>query len=113
MPRKYDQKLRAEAADLTRGHILDALEQRLREAPSEPVSIDHIAQMAGVARSTVYLTFGSRAGVFEALGDDLMERGGVDRLIEATHHPDAREGMRGGIRVGTEIFHANRDVLRA
>ena len=32
-PRKYEQRLRAEASDATRRRILDALEQRLREAP--------------------------------------------------------------------------------
>jgi len=112
-PRKYEQRLRAEAAEETRRRILDALAQRLREEPAERVSVDHIAQMAGVARSTVYLVFESRAGLFDALADDLMGHGEFDRLVEATHHPDAREGMRGGIRVGAEIYHANRDVLRA
>jgi AcrR family transcriptional regulator len=112
-PRKYDQRLRAEAAEHTRQSILDALEQRLREAPAERASVDDIAQMAGVARSTVYLIFGSRAGLFDGLGDHLIERAGFERLVEATHHADAREGMRGGIRVGAEMFAANRDVLRA
>jgi AcrR family transcriptional regulator len=112
-PRKYEQRLRAEAAEETRRRILDALEQRLREAPAERVSIDHIAQMAGVARSTIYLIFGSRAGLFDALGEDLSVRGGFQRLVEATHHPDAREAMRGGIRLGSERYAAQRDVLRA
>jgi len=112
-PRKYEQRLRAASAEQTREAILAALEQRLREAPAERVSVDQIAEMAGVARSTVYLVFGSRAGLFEALGYHLSERSGYDRLIEATHHADAREGLRGGIRVGTQMFAADRDVLRA
>jgi AcrR family transcriptional regulator len=111
--RKYDQRLRAESAEETRRRILDAMTQRLREAPSQPVSIDRVAEMAGVARSTVYLIFGSRAGLFDALGEDLLERGGVGRLVEAVSHPDARESLRGGLRTGVEIFVANRDVLRA
>jgi AcrR family transcriptional regulator len=59
-PRRYDQRLRAEAADETRRRILDALYARLQERPAEPVSVEEIAQLARVARSTVYLIFGSR-----------------------------------------------------
>jgi AcrR family transcriptional regulator len=110
--RKYEQRLRAEAAQETRRRILDALAVRLREAPSAPVSIDYIARMAGVARSTVYLIFGSRAGLFDALGEDLLQRGGFERMIRASEHPDALEGLRGGIRGIVLMYAANRDVLR-
>jgi AcrR family transcriptional regulator len=111
--RKYEQRLRAEGAEQTRRRILDAMYEQLREAPSEPVSVDHVARMAGVARSTVYVIFGSRAGLFDALGADLLERGGLERLVEAVADPDARESMRGGLRTGSEMFAGNRDVLRA
>jgi AcrR family transcriptional regulator len=111
--RRYEQRLRAEAAEETRRRILDAVYERLREAPSHPVSVERIARMAGVARSTVYLIFGSRAGLFDALAQDLMDRAGYAELIEAVQHPDAREHMRGGITAGARLFAAERDVLRA
>jgi AcrR family transcriptional regulator len=111
--RKYEQRLRAEAAEETRRRILDAVYERLRTAPSEPVGIDRIAQLARVARPTVYLVFGSRAGLFEALGADLLKRGGFERMLEAAAHPDAREGLRGGIRGVVAMYAADRDVLRA
>lgn len=110
--RKYDQRLRAESAEETRRRILDAMTERLREAPAEAVSVDHIAQMAGVARSTVYLIFGSRAGLFDALAEDIFERSGRARLVESVTQPDARESLRGGLRSGTEMIAADRDVLR-
>jgi AcrR family transcriptional regulator len=110
--RRYEQRLRAEAAEETRRRILDAVYERLRQAPAEPVSVDRVARMAGVARSTVYLVFGSRAGLFDALGADLLQRGGFDRLLEAVAHPDAREGLRGGIRGGVFMYAAHRDALR-
>lgn len=110
--RKYEQRLRAKAAEETRGRILDAVYQRLREAPSEPVSVDRVARMAGVSRSTVYLIFGSRAGLFDALGADLLQRGGFERIMRAVAHPDAREGLRGAIRGAVLMYAANRDVLR-
>jgi len=111
--RQYEQRVRAEAAEETRRSILDAVGDRLREAPAEPVSVDRIARMAGVARSTVYLIFGTRAGLFEAFADDLFERTGYERLIQAVSAEDAREHMAGGIRVGSEMFAADRDVWRA
>lgn len=110
--RKYEQRLRAESSQETRRRILDAVEERLRAAPSEPVSVDQVAQIARVSRSTVYLAFGSRAGVFDALGADLMHRGGFDRLIHASHHPDAREALLGGIRHAVMMLAPHRDVLR-
>jgi AcrR family transcriptional regulator len=111
--RRYEQRLRAEAAEETRRRILDAVYERLHEAPSEPVSVDRIARMAGVARSTVYLVFGSRAGLFDALGDDLLRRDAYQRLVEAAAHPDARESLRRAMRAACEMFARDRDAVRA
>jgi AcrR family transcriptional regulator len=110
--RKYEQRLRADAAEETRRRILDAVYQRLRDAPSQPVSIDQVARLAGVARSTVYLIFGSRAGLFDALAADLLERGRFDRVVDAVAHPDAREHLRGGLRGSVQMFATDREVRR-
>jgi AcrR family transcriptional regulator len=111
--RKYEQRLRAESAVATRRRILDALEKLLRESPTEPVSVDEVARTAGVARSTVYLIFGSRAALFDALTTELWDRAGLAQLTEAVASPDAREHLRRGLRVGVEIFAALRDVAVA
>jgi AcrR family transcriptional regulator len=111
--RRYEQRQRAEAAERTRQRIVDAVVQRLREAPAEPVSIEQIATMAGVARSTVYAIFGSRAGLFDAVGLDSAERAGYANLLEAVRHPDASEHLRGGIRASCQMYAGYRDVRRA
>jgi AcrR family transcriptional regulator len=111
--RKYTQRLRAESAEQTRRRILDAAYQRLRETPTRPLSVDEIARAARVARSTVYLVFGSRAGLFDALAEELLQRSGFGRVVQAVANPDAREHLRGGIRSGVEMFAADRDVRRA
>jgi AcrR family transcriptional regulator len=111
--RKYEQRLRADAAQETRRRILDAVYRRLCEAPTEQVSIERVAAMAGVSRSTVYLVFGSRAGLFDALGEDLRNRGGFDRTADAAGHTDARAGLLESIRASVPIFAAHREVLRA
>jgi AcrR family transcriptional regulator len=110
--RKYEQGLRAETAEETRRRILDALYARLSEQPSEPVSVDQVARLARVARSTIYLVFGSRAGLFDALAAELFRTGEFARVEAAVAEPDAREHMRGGVRGGTEMFAAHRDVFR-
>lgn len=111
--RKYEQRLRAEAAEETRRGILDAVYERLREAPSTPVSVEQVARMAGVSRSTVYLIFGSRAGLFDALSTDLWwHRSGFRRVVDAVEHPEARVHLRGGIDAGVRVFAEHRDVFR-
>jgi len=110
--RRYQQRARAEEAEKTRRRIVDAALERLRDAPAEPASMERIATMAGVARSTVYAIFGSRAGLFDAVGVELRERGGYDRLVEASHHDDAREALRGGLRTASEMLAASRDSFR-
>lgn len=111
--RKYEQRLRAEAAEETRSRILEALEGRLREAPSEKVSVERVAREARVSRSALYLIFGSRAGLFDALGAELLRRGGFERMVAAFEHEDPLEGLREGIRAGVEMYAENRQVLRA
>ncbi len=109
---KYEQRLRAERAEETRRRILDAVAQCLRQAPTEPLSVDRIAGVARVARSTIYLVFGSRAGLFEAFTKDLWDRTGLPALTEAVRHPDARQHLRGGIAAATRMFAADPEIYR-
>ena len=111
--RRYEQRLRAQSAEETRRRVLDALYDQLRETPAQPVSVDRIARTAGVARSTVYVIFGSRAGLFDAFAADLLERGGFHRVLDAVADPDPRVTLRAGITGGVHTFAAYRDVFRA
>jgi AcrR family transcriptional regulator len=111
-PRRYDQRLRAEAADETRRRILDALYARLAERPSQPVSVEEVARLARVARSTVYLIFGSRAGLFDALAAELFRSGEFALVEAAAANPNGRESLRDGILGGVRMFAAHRDVFR-
>jgi AcrR family transcriptional regulator len=112
MVRKYEQQLRAETAEETRRRILDAVAQRLQNAPTEPLSLDQVAQQARVARSTIYLIFGSRAGLFDAFTEDLADRTGLARLTEAVANPDARQHLREGIAAGYRMFTEDLVVYR-
>jgi AcrR family transcriptional regulator len=111
--RSYEQRARAEEAERTRMRIIEAVFDRLREAPAEQVAIDRIAKEAGVARSTVYAIFGSRSGLFDAVGRELAARSGYERLVDAKHQPDARDHLRAGIRAYGEMIAANGEIYRA
>jgi AcrR family transcriptional regulator len=111
--RTYEQRARAEESERTRVRIIEAVFSRLREAPAEPVSVDRVARMAGVARSTVYAIFGSRSGLFDAVGRELAQRSGYEKLLDAKHQRDARDHLRAGMRASGEMLAANRDIYRA
>ncbi|MEU4194328.1 helix-turn-helix domain-containing protein [Kribbella sp. NPDC026611] len=111
--RKYDQRLRADAAEQTRRDILDALYQLLRDEPAMPVSVERVAATARVSRSTVYTAFGSRAGLFDALGDELRRRGGFHRAPNGGNDQDARRSLLDSIRASVATFAEHRSVLRA
>ena len=111
--RRYEQRARAEEAERTRARIVDAVFERLRKAPAEPVSVETIAAMAGVARSTVYAIFGSRAGLFDAVAKALRERHGFERLAGVSFREDARAALHDGIRAASEMLAGDRDIQRA
>jgi len=111
--RPYRQRARAEDAERTRARIVEAVFERLREAPAEPIAIDRVARMAAVARSTVYAIFGSRSGLFDAVGRELVERSGYARLVDAKHQPDARDHLRAGFRAASEMLAASPEIYRA
>jgi len=110
--RRYDQGLRADHAAQTRRRILDAVATQLREAPAQPVSLDQVARLAQVSRSTIYVVFGSRAGLFDAFTADLWERTGIADLTRAVSAPDARDHLRGGFRAASRMYAADRDIYR-
>jgi len=111
--RRYEQRARAESAEETRRRILDAVYERLSNAPAERVNIDDVARIAGVVRSTVYAVFGSKAALFDEFGADVLRRGGFSALLTAAEHPDAREAMRGTISGAVRMYGSHRDVLRS
>ncbi|MBG0822608.1 TetR/AcrR family transcriptional regulator [Planomonospora sp. ID91781] len=110
--RKYQQVLRAEAAEETRRRILDAVGQCLREAPTEQPSLGRVAELAKVSRSTIYADFGSRSGLFDAFVVDLWERTGLGELGRAVGATDAREHLREGIRAASRMKGGELAVYR-
>jgi AcrR family transcriptional regulator len=66
--------MRHERADAARNRaaILHAAERLLTEHDPDEVSIERVAQAAGVGKGTVFHRFGSRAGLMRALIEDRL-----------------------------------------
>ena len=111
--RQYVQRRRAESSQQTRERILDATRSSLRSGPLGAVKIDDIAREAEVARSTVYVLFGSRAELFDALAVDLLERGGFEQLVATFRLPDARTALFESLRAGIRLYTADPVVTRS
>ena len=91
--RGYDSPRRREQAAETRRKILDAAGELFARDGYAAVAMPAIADRAGVALKTVYLAFGTKAGVLHGLWD--VRLGGDDQPIPVTERPWYRELLEG------------------
>jgi AcrR family transcriptional regulator len=110
--RPYVQRARAEAAEATRQRILDAAQASLERGMLGALKVEEVAREGGVSRSTVYLLFGSRAGLFGALAKRLRDEAGFERLVEAFAIPDARVALRESLSAATRMLASQADLAR-
>jgi AcrR family transcriptional regulator len=113
-PRPYRLGQRQAANESTRARIVDAA----RELLSSPqglgeFTVEAVARQAGVARMTVYYQFGSRAGLLEAIFDDLAARGGMHELPQVFQQPDAPAALARFIAVFTRFWATERVIIRS
>ncbi|MEX1169587.1 MAG: helix-turn-helix domain-containing protein [Chloroflexota bacterium] len=111
--RQYVQRARAEAADATRRRILAAARDSLEHGPVGALRVEDVARAADVSRSTVYLLYGSRSGLFDALARHLRDEAGFDRLVAASRLPDALENLRASQREAVRMYAAMPELARA
>jgi len=69
---------RADAAR-NRQHLLSAARQLISEQGADKLTMDGLAERAGLGKGTVFRRFGSRAGIFQALLDE--EERGFQELV--------------------------------
>jgi len=113
-PRRYRLGRRQAAADQTRARVLAAARRLLvgRKAPRE-FSLEAVAERAGVTRLTLYHRFGSKAGLLEALYDDLGRRGGIaEGLAVAFQQPDAQACLDAAVEAFLRFWDSDRLAFR-
>jgi AcrR family transcriptional regulator len=111
--RRYVQTTRASSAEMTRQRVLEAARASLERGPVGALKVDEVARVAGVSRSTVYLLYGSRAGLFDALARHLRDESGFEHLIEAFRRPDALEALRTSQYVAVGMYAVMPSLARA
>ena len=89
MPRTYDNTQRARAAERTKERIVAASEALLAGGPVGDVTLQAIADEAGVTVQTVLRHLGSRDGCFAAVGERLGARVEAQRGGTATGDVEA------------------------
>lgn len=112
MPRPYRMRARAESAEATRRRVIDATREAILDGPVPQVSMGDIARRAGVARSTLYASYGSQAGLIGAVMVDAGMRGGFERALELFNLPDAAEAMRLALREGARMIGSDYELAK-
>src|SRR5690348_3837474 len=69
LPLRAPQTERADAAR-NRQHLLATAREMLAEQGADRITMDGLAERAGLGKGTVFRRFGTRAGIFQALLDD-------------------------------------------
>jgi AcrR family transcriptional regulator len=108
----------AERADAARNrlHLLATARQLLAAQGADKLTMDGLAEHAGLGKGTVFRRFGSRAGIFQALLDD-DERAFQEQVLSGPPplgpgaEPVDRLIAYGRARIGFLIQH--RDIARA
>lgn len=104
----------AEPAPDTRSRILQLAWDLIAARGAATISLVELAQEAGVSRQTLYLLFGSRAGLLLAMVDHMDERSNVvPRLVQARTAMAPREAFEPYVRVWFEYLPQVFPVARA
>ena len=112
MPRRYVLRARAKTAAATRRRMIEAARRVLTTGGVPRLDLADVAQEAGVARSTIYLSFGSRSAFLDAILEDSLARAGFGRLGEYFVLPDATEAMEKSLAQGSLVYAAEHAILR-
>ena len=79
--RVYNSSLRREQAQVTRGRILDAASRLFAGEGYRGVTVEDIADEAGVAYQTVYAVFGTKLAIAKAIVWSSFDTEGIDQLM--------------------------------
>jgi AcrR family transcriptional regulator len=113
-PRPYRLGQRQATTTQTRSRILAAARELLAAAGGTAgVTVEAVARHADVSRMTVYYQFGSKAGLLEALFDQLATTGGLPQGVAAAlGQPDPLDALAGYVAAFAGFWAAERLVLR-
>src|SRR5712691_8235612 len=110
-PRPYSSRERQRTEDAGRDRILAAALDVLQRGDFASFSLDAIAKRAGITRMTVYNQFGSKAGLFEELFDQLVTRGAFTEMAAIFTERDPGTTFDAFVAVFGRFYTDNRPVM--
>ena len=110
-PRPYQTGERQRTMDAGRDRILAAGLAVLKRGDIAAMSLEAVAQEAGVTRMTVYNQFGSKAGLFEELFDLLVTRGAFTEMQAIFIEKDVARAFDAFVAVFGRFYTENRKVM--
>ena len=110
--RPYQSPTRQRQADETRTRIAAAARKLLEEHGYAGMTMEAVAQKAGVAVATVYAVFGSKTGILSEILDASRFGDPYQSLVrEAMQAADPRERLRFPARIARRIYESEDSVL--
>lgn len=106
--RAYGSPLRAQQAEETRGHILDATVRVMGRGVAS-LSIPDVAREAGVSVPTIYRHFGTKRDLLAAVYPHVVRRAGLDQQVP----PRSLDNLRSGVRSYLDHLDSFDDLARA
>jgi AcrR family transcriptional regulator len=110
--RAYSLGRRQELSDRKRAKILATARAQLESNGLLNFSLESIAQQSGVTRQTVYNLFGTRAGLLEALFDQLALPGGMERMRSVMRETNAESALTSFVDVFCGFWGKDRLLIR-
>jgi len=110
--RPYFSAQRQEASNRKRAKVLRVSRAQLESNGFRDFSLEAIARQTGVTRQTVYNLFGSRAGLLEALFDELAIEAGMHRMRIVMQQVDAATALASFVDVFCEFWAKDRLLIR-
>jgi AcrR family transcriptional regulator len=111
--RTYNNASREVAAAAKRDELVQAAARLLIDASDAAAfSLEAVARVAGVTRTTVYKKFGSRRGLLEAVFDERARAGGLWRIPDAMARPDPAAALDQLVLIFCEFWGRDEAVAR-
>jgi len=102
---------RPRGAHATRSRILDAATSLIVENGYQSISLEDIAEKAGVSRRTIYDQFGSKRGVLEGIVNRMAEEGLPELLTAVSQSKDPVEALRKAVPLSVAFTDRNVKIV--
>ena len=110
--RPYSLGKRLELSERKRRNILAAARAQLESNGFLGLTLDALARESGVTRQTIHNLFGTKAGLLEALFDQLAQAGGMHRMREVMQQTDADAVLPAFVKIFTDFWSKDRLFIR-